>query len=296
MRRRSRKKRRNPAEYSMPEAGDSAVTEAELVFTHILACERTRLYLDYERTVPAVYGRRIAAILSRRVTGEPLQYILGRAGFMGFEFAVAPSVLIPRPETEILVEAVMAYIDRRRRTEEGKRKKRLDLIDVGTGSGCIAVALAKLVEDVRITALDISEPALNVARENARMLCVDKKIAFLTSDFCAMHQAPCAMHRFDIVVSNPPYIRSAEIDTLQAEVRQEPREALDGGPDGLAFYRRLLARSPEIMHEDGVLIVEIGCGQLEGLRVLIDASGCLRIREVIKDYAGIDRVVVIEHG
>lgn len=269
------------------------MNEAELLFTHLLGCERPALYRESHRSLSAAHARFIAGVLRRRAAGEPLQYILGETEFMGLRFVVDPSVLIPRPETERLVETALAY-GRRPQTEDGRGGTGVRILDVGTGSGCIAVSLAALLRNSSLTAIDISEDALRMARKNARMHGVDSKIHFLKQDLSTLHQASSTTHRFDIVVSNPPYIRTAEIATLQPEVRREPFRSLDGGEDGLDFYRMLLARSPEFLRRGGLLIVEIGYGQLERIRGISFRMEGMQMREVVKDYSGIERVVVFE--
>ncbi len=266
------------------------MTEAELVLTRFLQCDRASLYLMRDSVPAGDVSAALAQALRRRISGEPLQYILGEAEFMGLRFKLTPACLIPRPETEILVETAIQYGGRQK--VEGRR---IEVLDVGTGSGCIAVSLANMLDNVSVTAIDVSPEALSIARENAHYHRVEGKIDFICSDFFSFRLPPSAFRLFDIIVSNPPYIPSARIDTLQIEVRREPRRALDGGADGLDFYRALgRAAAGSLLRPGGLLLVEIGWGQLEAVRNIFQNSRKFEIIEVVKDYSGIDRVVVMK--
>jgi len=260
------------------------MNEAELLFTEIMGCDRASLYLNAKRAMPQTKAKIVSSVLRARLRGEPIQYILGEAEFMGMKFKVCPSVLIPRPETEILVENTVELI--RRVYPAGYCVRALD---IGTGSGCIAVSLAAILKRIRITALDISLEALKVARLNARLNNVRDKISFLQSDLLKKLGLQDA---FDVIVSNPPYIQSFQFDNLQPEIGYEPRIALDGGCDGLRFYRDIVAESPPFLKKGGFLILEIGYGQLEETKDIIGRSPFFSIIESVSDYNGIDRVVV----
>lgn len=262
------------------------MNEAELVFTEALNCSRIDLYLNKNLPLDKEQSLRISSILKRRLRQEPIQYILGETEFMGLEFKVTKDVLIPRPETEILVETVIEKARESIRLGSG----RINIIEIGTGSGCIAVSLAKFIPKADITATDISRQALNIARENAKTHNVENKITFLMSDL--FDAIPACPSRGTICVSNPPYIPTAEICKLAGEVKHEPRIALDGGSDGLSFYRRLLKCSGRFLIKESLLITEIGFNQLKEIKSIFQNFKEFKILKVIKDYRNIDRVVV----
>jgi len=221
--------------------------------------------------------------VAQRASGVPLQYITGHQEFYGLDFLVTPAVLIPRPETELIIEAVLKL----------NEQDAPLIIDVGTGSGCLAVTLAVKLERARVIALDISQPALDVARRNAERHGVESRIESLLSDiFSALADREPPV-RADFIVANPPYVSEAEWDRLQREVRDhEPPMALVAGPDALAVHKRLLMRSREFLRGDGYLIMEIGWGQYPALAELVNPS-LWRVIEVIRDLQGIQRAVVL---
>ncbi|MDD2703445.1 MAG: peptide chain release factor N(5)-glutamine methyltransferase [Candidatus Omnitrophica bacterium] len=265
------------------------MTEAELVFTHVMQCDRAALYLDRGRMLDKAVSGRLSDVLRRRADGEPLAYILGTQEFMGFEFLVNDSVLVPRMETEILVETAVRYSSGALR----HRRTGFKILDLGTGSGNIAVSLARLVPEAGIDALDISEGALSVARKNARLNEAAHRIRFIRRDM--FNDCPdLRPEGYSFIVSNPPYIPSGEIARLQPEVRREPRIALDGGADGLDFYRRIVEVSPGYLKEHGLLVMEIGFGQREAVAGIFEENKNFELEEVVKDYSGIERVVVAQ--
>jgi len=244
-------------------------------------CDRAQLYTgDYEADDEKIEAFHEA--LDSYARGIPVQYITGLAEFMGFEFDVNSSVLIPRPETEILVERILTLIER-----EGIEKPRI--LDLGTGSGAIAVSLTKLSPSCRIMASDVSEEALDVARGNSAANGVVEGIEFVNSD---LFKGIPAKGRFDIIVSNPPYIPSEDYDSLPLEVKSEPRLALDGGPKGLDFYARIIPEAAGRLRRGGFLALEIGFGQSEAVKGIISGCGSYSHVEVIKDYNDIDRIVI----
>ncbi len=259
------------------------MNESELLFTDILRCERLDLYLHKDMRLSQPAAKRVSRVFKRRLAGEPFEYILGRAEFMGMGFKVTEDVLIPRPETEILVEKAVVF-------SRGLRLKgyRVKILDIGTGSGNIAVSMGKLLPLSRICAIDVSGNALRVAGENARAHRVD--IDFIRGDFFAHPSLPHAP--YDLIISNPPYIRTDEIDCLQPEVRRQPRIALDGGEDGLRFYRAIIGESPRFFRRGGLLFMEMGCGQGGAIQQMLADSKKFDLMEVIKDYRGIDRIIV----
>lgn len=212
----------------------------------------------------------------------PLQYIMGKEKFLGLDFMVSEHVLIPRPETEVLVDTVIGMLCSPQSTVHSPR-----ILDLGTGSGNIAISLTKNVPDCRIFASDISEKALEVARLNARLNDVSDNISFINSDLFEKISG-----RFDYIVSNPPYIAQHEFETLQKEVLKEPMVALNGGADGLEFYRRIFNAVPQHLEHGGYCIMEIGFGQLPAVKDIIEKTKNFEFMEVIKDQYEIDRVVV----
>lgn len=260
------------------------MSERELLLTAILKCQRADLYSG-RPALTKEQEDRLVYCLSLRSQGIPLQYVLGETEFFGLRFKVDKRVLIPRSETELLVEAVI-----RRMKDEGSRTTDYEprILDIGAGSGCIAVALAKFLPNARVTAVDISCQALELARENALLNEVSDRINFIQSDLF-----PPAAEAFDIIVSNPPYVCSQEIEKSSAEVRNEPRLALDGGNDGLDFYREIIPRAGRFLKKGGLLALEMGFLQRQGIEEIIKSQGRLRLKEVIKDYSDIERIMVL---
>lgn len=254
------------------------MNEAELLFTDILGCSRISLYTGGKRRMPEGKCVLIAGVLKRRILGEPLQYILGRTEFMGMDFRVTPDVLIPRPETEILVETALRYA----KIPQGAPRR---VLDIGTGSGCVAVSLARYLPQSNICATDISAAALRVAAGNAAANGCGVDL-FYADIF------PPGESGFGMIVSNPPYIPEGQIESLQREVLYEPRGALCGGTDGLDFYRRICAECRGVLSHPGLLIMEVGYGQAEDVRSMISATPGMRVEETVSDYAGIERVIV----
>jgi release factor glutamine methyltransferase len=257
------------------------MNELELLFTEILGCQRHQLYLNEKIKFSPLQREFLISALRRRALGEPIQYILGKTEFMGLEFKLNQDVFIPRPETEILVEYTLGLIAR-------LEKKILRVLDLCTGSGCIAISLAKYIMDKNIIfyATDLSKKALDIAKVNAKIHQV--KINFLNADlFNGMKQ-----DSFDIIVSNPPYIPSDQIDKLSKEISYEPKIALDGGKDGLEFFRRIIKGSSFYLKADGFLVMEIGFGQLISIKNIFKNIRNLRIIDCVKDYSNIERVMV----
>ena len=246
--------------------------DAELLLARVLREDRLRMRLDGQRTLGDAQRSEYDTLIARRQTREPLQYIEGEAAFMGLTFRVAPGVLIPRQDTEILCEEALS------RMKPGAR-----VLDVGTGSGALAVSLARLGRDAQVTAVDVSDTALAIARDNARRL--GAQVRFVKSDcFAAL-----AGERFDLIVSNPPYISREEMETLMPEVQREPELALAGGEDGLDFYRRIAREAPAHLLPGGCLLFEIGWRQRDAVSALVRES----VGEPfsLRDYGGNWRVV-----
>ncbi len=250
--------------------------EAEVLLAHATGLSRTAILAHPERLLAPDEEARYNELLFRRAQGAPLPYLTGRIEFYGLEFTVTPDVLIPRPETETLVERALAWKPR-------------TVIDVGTGSGCVAIALAVHLPRSRIWATDISRAALQVAVDNARRHGVADRILFVQADLLSPLRGPV-----DLVVGNPPYVAEEEWDALPTSVRDyEPRRALDGGPGGLRVIWRLLEDAPRLLHPGGVLLMEIGAAQ--GGRAADLARTCIPGAQVriYPDLAGRDRVLEV---
>jgi release factor glutamine methyltransferase len=264
------------ADYLSGKQIDAARLEAELLLAATLNLDRVGLYVNFERPLDAAELAAFREKVRRRAQREPVQYILGKAEFWSLTFNVSPAVLVPRADTEVLVEEALNRI-------EGEAR----VLDVGTGSGVIAIALAREKPDIKVTALDCSEEALDVARGNAQRNGVAGRVSCLTGDLAKLPSGP-----FDLMVSNPPYIPTGEWAKLMPEVRiYEPRQALDGGIDGLQAYRHLANQAQQILGPGGWLLVEVGVGQAGDVSALFEAAGLTEIGQR-NDYAGIPRVVM----
>ncbi|HEY8344479.1 MAG TPA: peptide chain release factor N(5)-glutamine methyltransferase [Bacillota bacterium] len=273
----------------------SARLEAELLLAFVLGLDRLQLYLQFDRPITPKETADYKSVIKRRLSGEPLAYITGKKSFLKWDFLVNSSVLIPRPETELLVERTCGLVRTRQQTEtpteatsatgEGGERR---LLELGTGSGVIAISLALYLPEVRIDAVDVSPQAVAVAVENARRLGVVERITFYTGDLFA--PLPKAK-RYMGIVSNPPYIPTAVLATLSKEVRTEPVIALDGGADGLDFYRRIIPSAGEYLEADGFLAFEHGYDQAASISDLAKQAGYAKV-DSYKDAAGYDRVLI----
>lgn len=262
------------------------MNEAELVLTHVLNCNRLSLYLNKDICLDKNKSAQVSSILKRRIIGEPLQYILGSCEFMGLEFKVDQRALIPRPETEILVSCALEKLKSSGKIAQPK------ILDLGTGSGCIAVCLAKLLPQALIWATDVSSAALQLAQENADLHKV--KVKFLLGNiFSALKRS---QDKFDLIISNPPYIARKEFSGLAKEISFEPALALKAGIDGLDFYRRIISQAADYLKDDGCLILEMGMGQRSFIENILRKSKNFKVIEVIKDYNNIERVIVVRNS
>ena len=249
--------------------------DAELLLTDLLDLDRVGLYLNFDRPLSAEELGRYRERVARRARREPLQYILGRAEFWSLPFRVSPAVLVPRPETEVLVEEALL-----------RTAPNANILDIGTGSGAIAVALAHELPEARITGIDISPEALAIAAENVRANGVAERVDLQLADLNQLTTGP-----FDIVVANPPYIADGDLAGLMPEVRDfEPTLALKGGPDGLDSYRALARQAVELLVPGGWLLLEVGIAQAEAVRDLLATVGLMEIFSR-DDYAGVPRVI-----
>ncbi len=247
----------------------------ELMLADILKKTRMQLYLEFDQAVSDEAMDRLRLLVKRRAEGEPVEYLLGCTTFAGHRIAVSPDVLIPRPETEILLEEAIKLI----------KPDGLPVLDVGTGSGILALSLAKKFSGLDIYAADICPAALAMAQKNAEMA---GKITFLESDLL---ENPSLPERFQMIVANLPYIPTGQIDGLMREVRHEPRLALDGGKDGLDLIRKLIAQSAGRTH---YLLLELGDGQAEEAKTLCLSAGCALI-QILPDFTERERILVAEY-
>ena len=261
---------------------DSARLQTELLLAHVLKLPRMKLYLNFERKLSDTELGSIRELVKRRGQREPLQHITGSTSFCGLEMAVNRHVLVPRPETELLAEAGWQFLS----TIHSQPSTALDF---GTGSGCIAIALAAKCPAARIVALDVSEEALAVAKQNAAINGVSEQTEFLHED--GLRALPTDS-RFDLFISNPPYIATAEIATLQPEVRDfDPRGALDGGADGLDFYRMLADQAGHFLKPEGKIMLEFGDGQADGIKRMFESQKWV-VEAVREDYTRRPRILV----
>ena len=259
--------------------------DAELLLMEVLGWSREDLYRSPETTLDASEAERFEELVARRERGEPVAYLIGRREFWSLDFSVTPDVLIPRPETEHLVEAVVDFLASR----QGPQR----VLDLGTGSGAIAVCLAKECSRAEVWATDVLAAALEVARENARRHGVDHRIRWLQGDLFTPLRGSAGS--FDALVSNPPYIPRVEMARLPRDVGEwEPALALDGGRDGMDFYRRIVRDGTPRLREGGLLALEVGDDLAGRVSELLRAHGELRRVRVLRDYAGLPRVVAGE--
>jgi len=280
---------------------ESARLNAELLLAHQLKLPRMKLYLNFERVLTVEETTGLRELVKRRGNREPLQHITGSTSFCGCEIVVNRHALVPRPETELLAELGWQFLST-------INQPRSTALDFGTGTGCIAIALAAKCPNARITALDISADALALARQNAATHNLAERIEFMQGDgfaafaLVAPASGRCVSNReltggtpvplFDLIISNPPYIAAAEIETLQPEVRDfDPRAALDGGADGLDFYRRLAQESRAFLQPKGKIMVEFGDGQAAAVKTIFETEKWI-VEAVREDYSQRARILV----
>lgn len=250
-----------------------AALDARLLLEEVCGTDRTTLYAHGEKELTEAEKTQYMQWIQDRADRVPLQHILGKTEFMGLDFLVNEHVLCPRPDTEVLVEEVLKHL------HDGMR-----ILDIGTGSGCILLSLLHYSNDCQGVGADISKEALQIARENGRRL--GEQADFIESDLFEKVEG-----KFEIIVSNPPYIRRDELAGLMPEVRDhEPGKALDGGVDGLFFYREITKKAKEHLPGGGMLFYEIGCEQGPAVKKIMEDSGFREV-EIVKDFSGLDRVV-----
>lgn len=259
------------------------VLDAQTLLAEALGKDRTYLIVNFNQQLDDDLLSTYQLLIERRTTGEPLQYITGHQEFFGLEFEVTPDVLIPRPETEIIIEETIRLVQHDNIAEPV-------IVDVGTGSGCIAVTLAREIEDARVIACDISKAALQVARRNVARHQLEDRVQFIESDLLAAFDEEGFAN---FIISNPPYVAANELPALQREVRDwEPHLALTDDGDGLSFYRRLLQDAPTRLKPGGYLICEMGYTQSEAVLAMIDPAAWEEPR-LLDDLQGIPRTVVV---
>jgi release factor glutamine methyltransferase len=256
----------------------NAVPDATLLLMHVLSLDRATLLAHPERPVTRPEQELLQSVTARRLTFEPIQYIIGQQEFYGLTLRVTPAVLIPRPETELLVEAVLNRLD---------PAQKLRIVDVGTGSGAIAIALAHHLPTASVTAVDLSRRALAIARENVERHHLQRRVNLVVSNLLG---AIADQEPFDAIVSNPPYIPASDRPTLHPQVREhEPPRALFAGPTGLEIYERLIPQAQAMLKPNGLLALEIGYGQRDSIAALLSSW---RQVEFLDDLQGIPRVAL----
>jgi len=278
---------------------DSPRLQAELLSAHVLGMARMQLYLNFERVLTVAEQDGLRDLVKRRGDREPLQHIVGSTSFCGLDLQVSRAALVPRPETELLAEQGWLFLNQvlQRSPAGGDSRSKEQMaavpvptaLDFGTGTGCLAIALAKHCPEARVVALDVDPAALELARRNADQLQVSENIEFLLSNGFAALKAGST---FDLMIANPPYIPSAEIETLDPEVREfDPRLALDGGVDGLMYYRQLAAEAGPLLESNGRLMVEFGDGQESAVAELFKSENWI-VEQILNDYTQRPRILI----
>lgn len=265
-------------------AMDEPRLSAEVLLAHVMGCGRVQLYAQFQRAAQPEELAAFREMVKRAAAGEPVAYLIGEREFYSLPFKVSADVLIPRPETELLVDTA---VEAARRAGGSAR-----LWDACTGNGCVAVAAARFAEALAVLATDISEAALAVAGENVRRHGMEGRVLLERADLLSLPQTAGAMAPFDVITANPPYVSDAQMAELAPQVRCEPQSALRAGPSGLEFIRRIVADAPPLLRPSGTLAVEIGTGQAEEVHDLLCRDARWREARFLKDAAGIERVAV----
>lgn len=273
------------AEFFQERGIENPRLDAEVLLSAVLGKDRTYLYVHFDEPIASAARTLFRSYAKERGAHVPLAYLLGRCEFMGLEFRVTRDTLIPRPDTEILAQFAVDFLRARRAAGASD----LTAADIGTGTGAIALSVLHYTENTHADAVDISPAAADIARENAERLGLTTRIEIHVGDLLV----PLAGRTYDVILSNPPYIPSADIEGLMPEVRgYEPRLALDGGADGLVFYRRMMTEAPSMLKNGGAIAVEVGIGAAADAAALAAAHPRIVRTEILRDLGGIDRVVV----
>lgn len=261
---------------------EESKVDAELLLCYMLNLDKSGLFMIWSKNLDDDQCDRYFALVDQRSTRKPLQHITGKQAFMGMEFIARENVLIPRPETELLVEEVIKYVE--------STGKKCSILDLCCGSGIIGISLDKLLKGAKVTCSDLSGDAVKLTEDNAKAL--KSSVNVLRGDLFQPFKGRLGNKKFDIIVSNPPYIESMVIDTLEPEVAAyEPRLALDGGASGLEIYKKIAAEAGEHLKKKGALFLEIGHNQGPALKEILEGTGIFAEVEVMKDYNGFDRMV-----
>ncbi|MFB0528128.1 MAG: peptide chain release factor N(5)-glutamine methyltransferase [bacterium] len=270
--------------------------DAEVLLAHVLKIERLEIYLNLDCQVTEKELSAYKKLIERRIRREPVAFIIGHKEFMGLKFFLNRDVLIPRPETEILVEKVIEKLQNIKKSKSYgyERDNSPVIVDLCTGSGNIAISLARNIASCKIYATDISEGAIQVARKNAKFHNVKGKIEFLLGDLFSPLEKLSSNLAVDFIVSNPPYVKSKDLVLLPPEIKKEPLSALEGGNEGLNFYQRIIPEALKYLIDGGYLIMEIGDYQGKAVVNLIKKEKQFYPPQLVKDYAGLDRVVVAQ--
>lgn len=271
-----------------------ATRDCKILYCYMMDIPFSKIILEYQQVLQDRLCDKYFELIDRRSNGEPVQYIMGSQEFMGLEFIVNENVLIPRQDTETLVEDALEIINTGtlRGEDMDVKRKEWDILDLCTGSGAIGVSLARIANKVNVTCSDISEGAIKVAKENAQKHGVAKSVKFEQGDLFKPFSKPFRKQKFDMIISNPPYIKSSIIPTLQKEVcEHEPLSALDGGENGLDLYERIVGGVGGHLRKGGVLLLEIGHDQGEAVSGLLSRNGDFTSIRVLKDLANRDRIV-----
>lgn len=278
------------AEKRLDAHGDKdAKVDAKDLYCFMMNIGRNDIVLEYQNTLQDVLCDRYFELIDRRCAGEPTQYITSSQHFMGLDFFVDSRVLIPRMDTEAVVERATSIIEE----EQRNHRRSFRILDLCTGSGAIGLSIARLYKDAEVILTDISKDAIEVAKINADRLGLRKKVDFRTGDLFSPFKGFMKKQKFDLIISNPPYVPTETIETLQTEIRDfEPKSALDGGDDGLDFYRRVIAEAHLFMKKSSHLILEIGDNQGDAVKELMKAEGTYTDIEIGQDLSGRNRMVV----
>jgi release factor glutamine methyltransferase len=262
--------------------------ETEILLSYFLKMNRSDIYLNGDRKLKNIEKLQLEDMIKKRLKKIPLQYITKHQEFMGMDFLVGKGVLIPRPETEILVEEVI------KKLKNYKYSDNIGVADLGTGSGVIAISIAKFINNITVYATDISKKSLQIALKNAQKHSCENKIIFLYGDLFEPFKNKIEKFSLEAIISNPPYIDSCNFESLPPEVRDnEPKTALFGGTDGIDYYRKIIKKSPQYLKRNGFLALEVGVNQSKIVKeLLIGENNFNQEIEIIKDYLGIERVVI----